>query len=154
MVPSPGLGRRSSFGQSVGQSVGQSIDRSQGNSPCRSVLGPVLTAAACSPLATRGKMFSDGLVRDKAQGYVMLYEMLLGKGSIQGGGKLKVRCRRGGLHRRCRPPLWSRERSDCLRVWSVDRGWDVFSSGRRGPSLRKACTRHAGLVDPRCAVVW
>ncbi|CAN0502775.1 unnamed protein product [Ectocarpus sp. 12 AP-2014] len=28
-------------------------------------------------------------MRDKEQGYVMLYEMLLGKGSIQGGGKLK-----------------------------------------------------------------
>lgn len=30
-------------------------------------------------------------MREKGQGYVMLYEMLLGKGSIQGGGKLKVR---------------------------------------------------------------
>ena len=30
-------------------------------------------------------------MREKAQGYVMLYEMLLGKGTIQGGGKLKVR---------------------------------------------------------------
>ncbi|CAN0067351.1 unnamed protein product [Ectocarpus sp. 13 AM-2016] len=28
-------------------------------------------------------------MREKEQGYVMLYEMLLGKGYIQGGGKLK-----------------------------------------------------------------
>lgn len=39
----------------------------------------------------RGTLFSDEHMREKAQGYVMLYEILLGKGSIQGGGKLKVR---------------------------------------------------------------
>lgn len=39
----------------------------------------------------RGTLFSDEHMREKAQGYVMLYEMLLGKGAIQGGGKLKVR---------------------------------------------------------------
>ena len=38
----------------------------------------------------RGTLFSDEHMREKAQGYIMLYEMLLGKGSIQGGGKLKV----------------------------------------------------------------
>lgn len=37
-------------------------------------------------------------MRETAQGYVMLYEMLLGKGSIQGGGKLKVR--RSSVRRR------------------------------------------------------
>ncbi|CAM9221125.1 unnamed protein product, partial [Laminaria digitata] len=31
----------------------------------------------------RGTLFSDEHVREKAQGYVMLYEMLLGKGTIQ-----------------------------------------------------------------------
>eukprot|EP00903_Cladosiphon_okamuranus_P019714 g18116.t1 len=37
----------------------------------------------------KGTLFSDEYMREKAQGYIMLYEMLLGKGSIQGGGKLK-----------------------------------------------------------------
>ncbi|CAM9825793.1 unnamed protein product, partial [Choristocarpus tenellus] len=37
----------------------------------------------------RGVMFKEEHMRDKNQGYVMLYEVLLGKGSIQGGGKLK-----------------------------------------------------------------
>ncbi|CBN78702.1 conserved unknown protein [Ectocarpus siliculosus] len=38
---------------------------------------------------TTGTLFSDEHMREKEQGYIMLYEMLLGKGSIQGGGKLK-----------------------------------------------------------------
>lgn len=38
----------------------------------------------------RGTLFSDEHMREKEQGYIMLYDMLLGKGSIQGGGKLKV----------------------------------------------------------------
>lgn len=41
-------------------------------------------------LYRRGTLFSDEHMREKAQGYVMVYDMLLGKGSIQGGGKLKV----------------------------------------------------------------
>ncbi|CAN0239628.1 unnamed protein product, partial [Discosporangium mesarthrocarpum] len=37
----------------------------------------------------RKALFNEKQMRDKSQGYVMLYEVLLGKGSIQGGGKLK-----------------------------------------------------------------
>ena len=44
----------------------------------------------CVRTLRRGTLFSDEHMREKAQGYIMLYEMLLGKGSIQGGGKLKV----------------------------------------------------------------
>lgn len=43
-----------------------------------------------SPFYVRGTLFCDDNMREKGQGYVMLYDMLLGKGSIQGGGKLKV----------------------------------------------------------------
>lgn len=46
--------------------------------------------ASSTLVLCRGTLFADEHMREKPQGYVMLYEMLLGKGSIQGGGKLKV----------------------------------------------------------------
>lgn len=44
-------------------------------------------------------------MREKEQGYIMLYEMLLGKGSIQGGGKLKVSHREVAVVPLCRLKL-------------------------------------------------
>jgi 25S rRNA (cytosine2278-C5)-methyltransferase len=37
----------------------------------------------------QGSLFSEGAVRDSSQGFIMLYDLLIGKGSIQGGGALK-----------------------------------------------------------------
>jgi 25S rRNA (cytosine2278-C5)-methyltransferase len=37
----------------------------------------------------QGSLFCNGAVRDSSQGFIMLYDLLIGKGSIQGGGALK-----------------------------------------------------------------
>jgi 25S rRNA (cytosine2278-C5)-methyltransferase len=37
----------------------------------------------------QGSLFSNGAVRDSSQAFIMLYDLLIGKGSIQGGGALK-----------------------------------------------------------------
>lgn len=60
---------------------------------CREAFRRAHPLCSCLPPHRRGTLFSDEHVREKAQGYVMLYDMLLGKGTVQGGGKLKVRTR-------------------------------------------------------------
>eukprot|EP00752_Nemacystus_decipiens_P002477 g2330.t1 len=67
------------------------------NGPKRKLYAMVSETLRYKPLLDRlvvkadpkGTLFSEEHMREKAQGYIMLYEMLLGKGSIQGGGKLK-----------------------------------------------------------------
>lgn len=74
-------------------------------------------------------------MREKEQGYIMLYEMLFGKGSIQGGGALKVLLSGYGLRH-------------CRRIVDSDQGF------RRRFKIRLLCEpQNAFFVGNSCVCV-